>query len=177
MDVKLDENGRPDTHCDHVPDVRRRIYSNGVAHIVLQCVVCGRYIPGLERNDPRRMRAFAIPPFDEALLAKWNEAFEQAWAEYRWKADEDYQKSLDERRNDYGEYLRSEQWKRKRSRRLLRDQGRCQAELDGCLGKATEVHHLTYEHCRDEPQFDLVSVCRPCHLKLSEMEGRLRESA
>lgn len=35
---------------------------------------------------------------------------------------------------------------------------------EGCrTARATEVHHLTYEHCGDEFLWELVAICRSCH--------------
>jgi hypothetical protein len=65
--------------------------------------------------------------------------------------------------NNYKEYLNSQKWYNKRNKVLERDKYLCQA----CLkNKAIQVHHLTYERVFDEPLFDLVSICLPCHEKL-----------
>jgi 5-methylcytosine-specific restriction endonuclease McrA len=64
---------------------------------------------------------------------------------------------------NYKEYLKSERWQNKRLKVLERDKYLCQA----CLrNKATQAHHLTYERVFDEPLFDLISICTPCHEKL-----------
>ena len=63
----------------------------------------------------------------------------------------------------HDEYLRSETWAKKREMALLRDKGVCQ----GCFfKKASEVHHLTYSNWSDELIFQLVSLCRDCHVKV-----------
>lgn len=60
----------------------------------------------------------------------------------------------------YDDYLLSEQWLRLRALALHRDQGECQV----ChMKKATQVHHLTYEHFGSESLADLQSVCADCH--------------
>ena len=65
------------------------------------------------------------------------------------------------------EYLNSQVWKEKRQEVLNRDSYLCQA----CLKhRASEVHHLTYDHFGDEPLFDLISVCRQCHEKISTID-------
>jgi hypothetical protein len=69
--------------------------------------------------------------------------------------------------NDHSEYLNSEQWKKKRALVLNRDNYTCQS----CLtSKATEVHHLTYKHWKNEPLFELVSVCRNCHETITKID-------
>lgn len=65
------------------------------------------------------------------------------------------------RRDYYREYLKSDEWKRKRFVVLRRDNWRCKY----CGGHATQVHHLKYAkyNIGKEPIEWLVSVCKPCH--------------
>jgi 5-methylcytosine-specific restriction endonuclease McrA len=72
---------------------------------------------------------------------------------------------------EYKEYLNSDKWKTKRERVLDRDNYLCQACLSA---KATQVHHLTYSHVFNEPMFDLVSICKRCHDKITEMDRERR---
>lgn len=76
---------------------------------------------------------------------------------------------VDEHKRKHQEYLNTQVWKEKRNEILERDGYLCQA----CLkNRASEVHHLTYDHFGDEPFFDLISVCRQCHEKISTMDKR-----
>lgn len=60
----------------------------------------------------------------------------------------------------HNEYLQTSQWKNIRQKVLKRDNFLCQ----GCLeNRATEVHHLTYAHHKNELMFELISVCYDCH--------------
>lgn len=72
--------------------------------------------------------------------------------EYRRKQRRDYY------RNDY---LKSEEWKRKRYVVLKRDNWQCVY----CGGRATQVHHTKYAkyNIGREPIEWLVSVCKDCH--------------
>lgn len=74
-------------------------------------------------------------------------------------------------------YLATPDWAVRRSQVLNRDVHRCQACLSGCSGEATQVHHLTYKHWRNEPLFDLVSVCVHCHDLITEMDRENRPPA
>jgi 5-methylcytosine-specific restriction endonuclease McrA len=69
------------------------------------------------------------------------------------------------KRRDYyrNEYLKSEEWKRKRYVVMKRDNWRCMF----CGDIATQVHHKRYakNNIGKEPIEWLVSVCRPCHEK------------
>lgn len=161
------------TDCPHPETaVRRRTLSNGVTHIVLQCTVCGRQLRAIGKGDPLRAEGVTGDPFDEDLSERW-------WSTRQLAREAVYREEQQRRRAAYAEYLQSEGWRRKRAKRLAKDGHECQAGLDGCLIRATEVHHLTYDHYGDEPLFDLVSLCAPCHRRLSVMEGRIdgRESA
>ena len=66
-------------------------------------------------------------------------------------------------RRDYyrNDYLKSDEWQRKRYVVLKRDNWRCAY----CGGKATQVHHKRYakKNIGKEPIKWLVSVCKPCH--------------
>ena len=67
------------------------------------------------------------------------------------------------RKDRYAEYLKSDEWQRKRYVVFKRDNWKCQY----CGAKATEVHHLKYAKYQigKEPIKWLVSVCSPCHRK------------
>jgi 5-methylcytosine-specific restriction endonuclease McrA len=65
------------------------------------------------------------------------------------------------RRDYYRDYLKSDDWKRKRYVVLKRDNWRCVY----CGGRATQVHHTKYAkyNIGREPIEWLVSVCKDCH--------------
>lgn len=69
---------------------------------------------------------------------------------------------------DHDTYLRTPEWRAKRRAVLERDGWVCQ----GCLkNEAEEVHHLTYDHHKNELLFELTSLCRACHLKVHGRHG------
>ena len=67
------------------------------------------------------------------------------------------------RRDTYREYLKTEEWQRKRYVVLKRDNWTCQH----CGVPATQVHHLKYAkyNIGKEPIKWLVSLCKRCHEK------------
>lgn len=69
------------------------------------------------------------------------------------------------RRRDYyrNEYLKSDEWKRKRYVVLRRDNWKCVY----CGERATEVHHKRYAKINigREPIEWLISICKHCHNK------------
>lgn len=75
------------------------------------------------------------------------------------------------------EYLKSPEWAFKRGQVLTRDDYRCQAKLKGCERNAVQVHHLTYAHWRNEPLFDLASICVKCHDQITTMDRSGRATA
>jgi 5-methylcytosine-specific restriction endonuclease McrA len=69
---------------------------------------------------------------------------------------------------EYNKYLDSPAWKAKRLLVFQRDNYTCQACMEGCNGKAQETHHTSYRIYEDTPLFELVSVCSPCHKKITK---------
>jgi 5-methylcytosine-specific restriction endonuclease McrA len=68
------------------------------------------------------------------------------------------------RKQDYQDYLASNEWQEKRLEVLERDDFTCQH----CGIEATEVHHLTYARIFHEALDDLVSLCRDCHAEIHD---------
>ncbi len=66
---------------------------------------------------------------------------------------------------EYDRYIHSGAWREKADARLGTDGYVCRV----CGGRATDVHHLTYERFGHEDQGDLVSLCRRCHSKAEEI--------
>ena len=66
---------------------------------------------------------------------------------------------FEDKKNDYHEYLKSDEWKIKREERLVIDKYTCVI----CKEEAEQVHHLTYIRVKNEDMNDLISVCRKCH--------------
>ncbi|HEY1721054.1 MAG TPA: hypothetical protein VGG27_07395 [Magnetospirillaceae bacterium] len=62
-------------------------------------------------------------------------------------------------------YLKTPEWKAKRQKVM-----ECAGSLcEGCREQtATVVHHLTYEHWRNELLFELAALCEGCHARCHE---------
>lgn len=65
-------------------------------------------------------------------------------------------------REQYADYLRSEEWARRREKVMQRAGCVCEG---CCTQPATEVHHLTYAHITHEFLFELVAMCGDCHAR------------
>lgn len=68
----------------------------------------------------------------------------------------------DFRRDNYQEYLKSDEWKAKRKKILKMAGYKCRR----CGASATEVHHETYERIYNERDIDLTALCSNCHRKI-----------
>lgn len=64
-------------------------------------------------------------------------------------------------RMPFSEYQRTQEWKIKRSRALVRAGNKCQ--LCSSVEKPLNAHHNTYERYGDELLKDLTVLCRACH--------------
>jgi hypothetical protein len=163
--------------CDHIViELRRKICTNGTPMYGHQCAECGR-LQGdwLKSQAPVVLRSGELPAWDD-------QRSEQYWAERRARnrqisKDEvwdDRQKQREEERKawwrDYSEYLKSPAWRSKRARVLRRANGYC----EGCLIEdATEVHHLTYKHVKNEFCFELAALCQFCHERIHDEHKEL----
>ena len=100
--------------------------------------------------------------YSEELNAKYYENRRNSFLTNREKEKQEWFKS-------YAVYLNSIEWKQKRLKVLERDRFTCQ----GCLtNRANEVHHLTYKHVYNEFLFELISLCKPCHDKLTNLDNQ-----
>lgn len=148
--------------CEHPrSEIRDFQTANGGRQRKPQCLICGA-----ASGQPMRIdRSQSVPKWDYELQPQWLAELEERRREL--------EAVLIERTAAleltgyvyYEEYLRSAEWAEKRELVLTRDGGRCQACYQA---SATEVHHLTYDRIFEEPLFDLVAICRPCHEKLHE---------
>ncbi len=66
-------------------------------------------------------------------------------------------------KEEYAEYLASQEWWDRRTLVLERSNGLC----EGCReAEAVDVHHLSYAHITQEFLFELVALCAPCHERI-----------
>jgi uncharacterized protein YnzC (UPF0291/DUF896 family) len=85
-------------------------------------------------------------------------AFGKAVAEWGAKEEAKEKKKLSK---SYYDYIESQAWQAKRSKRLMIDNLTCQR----CGSKKdVQVHHLTYENFGNEDVYnDLITLCKRCH--------------
>lgn len=140
----------------------KKTKSNGGLMLQKQCQSCG------QKDGISYKFAEAGGKYKVSLLPDFNQELEDKYYEMQMKKRmEERIEKRQEFFNEYSVYLKSDKWQRKRKKVLERDNYICKA----CeTNKATEVHHTSYEFIYDEPLFDLVSVCNPCHEKIEELK-------
>jgi 5-methylcytosine-specific restriction endonuclease McrA len=83
--------------------------------------------------------------------------------EYWKRLDVEKRRQAEQWHADYEAYLQTQEWADRREKVFKRANGVC----EGCRGASAEqVHHLTYEHCGNEFLWELVAICRRCHLSV-----------
>jgi len=161
--------------CDcTLRELRRQLASNGATSYRYQCLRCGKLSECIKKSHPAVLSLATHPAWiDTELRASYQKAIsDEASRRYAlvhpardYQAE--YAASQRERQEFYETYLQSPEGHGRRTRVLERDAYLCQS----CrFNRATQVHHLTYTHLGNEPLFDLVSVCRPCHERITEMD-------
>lgn len=153
------EDAVPSWDCSHEQSqATRYLQRNGIRYVRHQCLKCGKSIKGLKTKELEKQGQHIedLPPWNEELARKWMNCRTQY---------EQTRHPLQAGLDLYQQYLLSDTWKSKRKRALRRDDYRCQA---CCAAPAVEVHHKSYQNIGDEPLFELVSVCKECHLQLHQ---------
>lgn len=148
--------------CPHAETVYVfRVIQGGSKQYGNQCLRCGRFCCLKQTKIPLHVKLVEYDPsIAEYYYERRRRFFERRFQSEREAKDREWW-------DRYNEYLETDTWRDKRQRVLERDNWTCQA----CLRRnATEVHHLTYTHVGDEPLFDLIAICAPCHRKLTEVD-------
>ena len=164
------ETFKDEDACPHeVKELRHRFSGN---QYIMQCQKCGHTSSAISHSTLTAEQRKAAPEIDESIKVNYYEARRKRyieWQDERMKNGQlERQKSKRQWLVEHSAYLKSPKWKSKREAVLRRDGYICKA----CESRqATQVHHLTYQHWRDEPLFELVAVCKPCHEKITTMDN------
>lgn len=152
-------NFNNDFECNnHKLEYVKVYHADGSAHIKRQCGNCGCVSNKLIQKHTVKEWP-NIPELDEELNDnKERGAITLELSKSRQKVSRE--EGLNLFLQAHSKYLKTDEWRKKRELVLKRDKNLCQSCLDR---NATEVHHLSYKFWRNEPLFDLISVCKPCH--------------
>jgi 5-methylcytosine-specific restriction endonuclease McrA len=159
-------------------EVRGRRFADGRWMLQRQCLDCGQpFGPFLPQPEDRNLSRWQA--WDDALQSEGQRRREKAAEERRqqWELDSAAEREATARwkLDDLSEYYATPEWRAKSLAVLHRDKTTCQAVLPGfCLGRATQAHHRSYRHLRNEPLFELVAVCKPCHDELTRLDREAR---
>lgn len=155
-----------ENNCNnHNYEIVKKLKINNTYYLVKQCMTCG------EANNSHLKFSLVenhdnLKWYSETLNKKYYENKRNYYLINREKEKQEWLKN-------YAIYLSSIEWKQKRLKVLERDRFICQ----GCLNnKANEVHHLTYKHVYNEFLFELISLCKPCHDKLTNLDNQNNEN-
>ena len=136
-----------------------RILSNGAIQWGGQCLTCGSW-------KARKKDSFDQEPqeeFDLTIQDRWSEKLREYWEQQVQERVQERVQQNEVWQQEHSEYLRTEQWQLKRRLVFQRAKNLC----EGCrCTQATEVHHLNYDHWKDELLFELVALCFDCHRKV-----------
>jgi 5-methylcytosine-specific restriction endonuclease McrA len=165
--------------CCDVPDLHpvKLITSAGTIQVRNQCRNCGDLRPNSLGGFSKEQRE-SLPPVDEKKRedrqTNWGLVVKSFWNRVSEKRANKHASGKEQWMQAYNAYLNSPEWKAKRLMVLKRDNYLCQCCLNAY---ATQVHHKSYQFVDlkgNEPCFDLVAICVPCHEKIEEMKKQQR---
>lgn len=161
-------------------EVRYSVAANGVRQYREQCTACGDLSQFLKHSD-RRVMSMGVPVEVDFALTEAYRQMVRMEAQRRITEENVRQMMarLQERDEEetrwwaeYNQYLQSGDWQARRRMVLERDGYLCQS----CrMNKASQAHHLTYDHGFDAPLFDLIAVCVSCHERITTLDRERRQ--
>lgn len=155
MDI-INEWGGLGCNCSN-KQPRKRVNKGGALGFGYQCTNCGRW--EAKKKDHFGWN-YPTESYDESIVTRFQERCQSHFQSRQDEKENEIAAQCMARRQFYESYLESPKWASKRDAALKRDRWLCQ----GCLSrKATQVHHLTYDHLGNELLWELQSVCIECH--------------
>ena len=147
--------------CQHErTEIRCRLASNGSKMFKPQCLRCGEVIGSKWLPHSEVPNIETAPPIDDEFRRFNIDLKSDLQKELRTMIAEIEREAFF---GEYDEYLKSPEWRHRRVLVIERCNGRC----EGCREHPVdEVHHLTYKHYRNEFLFELVGLCKDCHLRI-----------
>lgn len=143
----------PCPYCSDVKtELRRRKISNGSIQLVQQCLTCGA-----ARSSPVKASTIRNP----ATVRYWDDGLADKFGDHV-NLENKAQRERDRAQFfvEHDAYLKSSEWRKRRLAVLKRANGLC----EGCgYVPSTQVHHLTYDHWKEEFLWELVAICDDCH--------------
>lgn len=139
-------------------ELRWGVKSNGAKYYKYQCLDCHKVGQEVSKFSAKGNEPRIVTVNYDTHMSPERQKYDNERARSEWMSN-------------YNAYLQTPKWRAKREAVMRRDEHLCQACLSA---RATDVHHLTYSHLFDEPLFDLIAVCRPCHDRITAMDRAKR---
>jgi hypothetical protein len=150
--------------CEHNFTTMLIENSNGATHVRKLCTKCFYLQSGIKKSEYSPNQLAKLPrrtleqyyEFKNTIPRQEDEE-KSEFIKTIWNKRSEY--NFNVRHKQYEEYLNSPEWKLKRNIIMKRYNFVCQM----CNETATDVHHITYRHVKNEYHFELVPLCRKCH--------------
>lgn len=142
-------------------------YGPGKVHIVDDSdkakTLCGRFLSAIPGKSATATKPTCRICLDAVVRRPEQERQRQEYARQQAERERMRQEQNAQWHAWYEQYLRTPQWLSRRAKVMERANGIC----EGCMvERATQVHHVTYEHVGDEFLWELRAICRSCHERL-----------
>ena len=125
--------------------------------------VPGRHIPANSHNCEACTKVLETAERREQQEREWEQR-QKEWAAQRAAAGREWRKQ-------HNAYLQTPEWRRRHDLVMARENYLCES----CrINRATEVHHTTYDHWKDEPLWELRAICRKCNEKITMLDRMRR---
>ena len=157
--------------CDHNAQgaVRFKLDGIGRRSYHLQCQNCGHSMknPQGHYGPLSKVIAAELSGLEVEQISEFDvERYEAAQQEYGERRKAIYDLLRAERRQNNRQersyYYSTPEWAEKRRLVFARANGVC----EGCgTARATQCHHISYDHFGNEFLFELQALCEPCHVR------------
>lgn len=122
--------------------------------------LCGRYTAAIPGKPTISGQATCRICRDSVIRRPEQERRSKEWKEKRAELERQRLENNARWWDWYTQYLKTPEWSQRRSKVIERAKGIC----EGCLSaRATQVHHVSYEHVGDELLWELRAICDACH--------------
>jgi hypothetical protein len=162
---------KAEMECNH-PRQELRIYhkSNGTGECRVQCLTCGAMVRSVKKATIPIQQLNRLPKWDDTLSTEHYKKYHERCQELA-----EHQRNVKNQEwwDWYNAYLRNSRWQEKRQAVFKR----CNYVCEGCRQeRATDVHHVSYEHVGNELLFELVGLCHECHLRVDNKQAEGKQS-
>ena len=147
---------------NHVFEFVVLVLENVTKQLRKQCLNCGKAEGTIYKHSVVEY-IDKLPLFNEALRASYDsilqEMYNKQYEDIKDQKQKDFEIEREKRKQQYANYLKSYEWKRKHDFIMNKYGYRCVL----CFKPAVNIHHLTYDRVFLEDERDLIALCKNCH--------------